>query len=111
MFRKLIAYSAFMAMGFLFFVAAAHAGEVAQGKCLAYQKGGTVVIEEYDTNITSEMKYGHPTGIESSFDISKSKVGMTPEPGDILRVAYIVEGSNKKATKVMNVSKQDVMKK
>ena len=110
MFRKIIAYSAFMAMGFLLFAAAAQAGEVAQGKCLAYQKGASVVIEEYDTNFTKEMKYGHPTGIESSFDIMKAKISYVPEPGDILRIAYVVEGSNKRAIKIMNVTKQDIVK-
>jgi hypothetical protein len=110
MFRKTIAYSAFMAMGFLLFVAAAHAGEVAQGKCLNYQKGSSVAIEEYDINFTEDMKYGHPTGIESSFDISLAKIGKTPEPGDMLRIAYVVEGTSKKATKVMNMTKQDIIK-
>ena len=34
-----------------------------------------------------------------------------PEPGDILRIAFVVEGEKKKAAKVMNVSKQDLRKK
>ncbi|MEG6549905.1 hypothetical protein V6C53_06695 [Desulfocurvibacter africanus] len=111
MIRKFAAGSAFLALGILLFAASAYAGEVAQGKCLSYSKGGTLVIEEYDTNFTPEMKYGHPTSIESSFDVSKAKIGIIPEEGDILRIAYSVVDSNKKATKVMNVSKQDLRKK
>lgn len=110
MFRKMFAYSAFTAMGFLLFAATVHAGEVAQGKCLSFQKGASVAIEEYDTNFTETMKYGHPTGIESNYDISTAKIGKAPEPGDILRIAYVVEGSNKRATKIMNVTKQDILK-
>ncbi|EGJ49076.1 hypothetical protein [Desulfocurvibacter africanus] len=111
MIRKFAASFALLALGVLLFAASAYAGEVAQGKCLNYTKGGTLVIEEYDTNFTPEMKYGHPTGIESSFDASKAKVGMIPEPGDILRIAYDADGSSKRATKIMNVSKQDLRKK
>lgn len=111
MIRKISASATFLFLGVMLFAVSAHAGEVAQGKCLEYSKGGILVIEEYDTNFTPEMKYGHPTGIESSFDVSKAKVGIIPEAGDILRIAYDVDGSNKKATKVMNVSKQDLRKK
>ncbi len=111
MIRKITASAAFFALGVLLFAAAAYAGEVAQGKCLSFEKGKTVVIEEYDTNFTEEMKYGHPTGIESTFDLSAAKVGRSPEPGDVLRIAYVVDGSTKKALKIMNVSRQDLMKK
>lgn len=110
MIRKITASAAFLVLGVLLFAASALAGEVAQGKCLQYANG-MLVIEEYDTNFTQEMKYGHPTGIESSFDVSRAKVGIAPEAGDILRIAYTVDGSTKKAIKIMNVSKQDLRKK
>jgi len=37
-------------------------------------------------------------------------VGLSPAPGDVIRVAYKVQGSSFLALKVMNVSKQDLRK-
>ena len=96
----------------LLFAATAMAADVVQGKCLEYNKDSQVIkIKEYDTNISKEARYGLPTDIESEYDVSTAKIGIKPEPGDILRIAYITEGSKKIAIKVMNVSKQDLMKK
>lgn len=91
---------------------AAFAAEVAQGRCIT-NESGTIVLEEYDTNKTPANKnYGNPTGIESTFDVSAAQIGIPPEPGDILRIAYDgVSGNVKRAIKVMNVSKQDLSKK
>mgnify|MGYP001488313802 CR=1 FL=1 len=88
------------------------AAEVAQGKCTAYDKDKkTITIEEYDINFSKEHKYGNPTGIVSTFEAAEAKMGIPPEAGDILRIAYTVSGETKTAVKVMNVSKQDLMKK
>jgi hypothetical protein len=46
-----------------------------------------------------------------AFDSSKAKIVLRPEPGDVLRIVYILEGGSRKALKVMNVSKQDLRKK
>ncbi|MEW5773625.1 MAG: hypothetical protein AB1916_08890 [Thermodesulfobacteriota bacterium] len=92
--------------------AMAYAADVIQGKCLGYdQTAKTIVVEEYDINFSADFKYGHPTGIQSTFDVAEAKIGITPEPGDILRIAYNVQGADKQALKVMNVSKQDLRKK
>lgn len=91
--------------------ASAVASEVAQGECLAYNKEAkTLTLREYDTDF-SKSKYGNPTSIEREFDVSKAKIGMLPEPGDILRISYKIEGTSNIALKIMNVSKQDLMKK
>ncbi|MGD8366243.1 MAG: hypothetical protein PVG78_01265 [Desulfobacterales bacterium] len=88
------------------------AAEVAQGQCLNYSKeAGTLKIEEYDTNISKDTPYGNPTGIISQFDLTRAKVGITPETGDVVRVAYEIKEDQKVALKVMNVSKQDLRKK
>ncbi|WP_022661479.1 hypothetical protein [Paucidesulfovibrio longus] len=93
------------------FATTALAGEVAQGRCVSID-AQTLVIEEFDLVKTPENKnYGNPTGIESSFDLAAAKIGIPPEPGDILRIAYDVKGNAKHAIKVMNVSKQDLSKK
>jgi hypothetical protein len=82
------------------------AQEVAQGKCLSNDK-----IEEYDIHFSKENPYGKPTGVETAFDVRHSKIGIPPEPGDILRIAYTVQDETMVAVKVMNVSKQDLRKK
>ncbi len=88
------------------------AAEVVQGACVSYDADQHVlVVEEYDLNFSAEHKYGQPTGIESKFDTATAMVGIVPEPGDILRIAFVIEGDAKTALKVMNVSKQDLMKK
>ncbi|RJP94860.1 MAG: hypothetical protein C4518_02535 [Desulfobacteraceae bacterium] len=95
----------------LVFAASAVASEVAQGKCIEYNTETKVIkLQEYDTNF-AQNKYGNPTSIESDFDVSTAKIGHIPEPGDILRISYKIEGAGKIALKIMNVSKQDLMKK
>jgi hypothetical protein len=97
----------------LFFMAgAAAAAEVSQGKCVQYDKiGKTITIEEYDIQFSKETPYGRPTGTLSVYDVTNAQIGVQPEPGDILRLAYNQDGENKAALKVMNVSKQDLKKK
>jgi len=91
---------------------AALAGEVSQGKCISYDKEKKViVIEEYDLDFSKDNPYGRPTGVQSTYDVSTAKVGITPQPGDVLRIAFDVKGAQKVAIKVMNVSKQDLRKK
>lgn len=95
----------------LLFSATAFAAEVAQGECISYDKETKIIrLREYDTNF-SQNKYGNPTSIISDFDVSTAKIGILPEPKDILRLSYVIEGNSKVAVKVMNVSKQDLMKK
>jgi hypothetical protein len=91
---------------------AAFAGEVSQGKCVAYDvEKKTVSIDEYNLNFTKEHPYGEPTGVISVYDVSTAQIGLKPEPGDILRASYKVNGDKKTCLKLMNVSKQDLRKK
>jgi len=91
---------------------AALAADVSQGKCIQYDKQqGVITIEEFDIQFSAESPYGRPTGIESVYNVSQALIGITPEPGDILRLAYNVKGDQKVALRVMNVSKQDLRKK
>jgi hypothetical protein len=86
--------------------------EVSQGKCVKFDKEKkAITIEEYDINFSKECPYGQPTGVESVYDVSKAQIGIPPEPGDVLRIAYDVKGTDRLAHKVMNVSKQDLRKK
>jgi hypothetical protein len=90
----------------------AAAAEVSQGKCISYDKERKLIaIEEYDINFSKEFPYGRPTGTQSEYDVSTAQIGIIPEIGDILRLAYDVKGTSRVALRVMNVSKQDMRKK
>ena len=90
----------------------AAAADVSQGKCIQYDKQiGVITIEEFDTQFSAETPYGRPTGVEADYDVSGAEIGITPEAGDILRLAYDVKGARKVALRVLNVSKQDLRKK
>lgn len=106
--KKCITIGAMLMMVFGL-TAAGLAAEVSQGKVLEVSKDPAVItIEEYDTNFSPEHPYGSPTGIVTRFDVKNAKIGLAPEPGDILRIAYRVQGEANVALKVMNVSKQDI---
>lgn len=88
------------------------AAEVSQGKCTVYDaEKKLVTIDEYNLKFSKEKPYGEPTGVISVFDLNAAVIGIVPEPGDILRIAYTVNGTQKNAVKIMNVSKQDLRKK
>ncbi|MBI5248946.1 MAG: hypothetical protein HY912_05575 [Desulfomonile tiedjei] len=92
--------------------APANAADVAQGKCVSYDKDkGVLVIEEFNTKFSKENKFGEPTGKQSTFNTKEALVGITPTPGDIIRLAYDGKSADKKTFRVMNVTKQDLMKK
>jgi hypothetical protein len=96
----------------LFSFSLACGAEVVQGKVLKIEKDGTLVtIEEYDLNFSKDYPYGRPTGTTSVYDLSKATVGIPAQVGDILRIAYEVKEKQRMAVKVMNVSKQNLMKK
>ncbi|MBW1975951.1 MAG: hypothetical protein JRI45_10330 [Deltaproteobacteria bacterium] len=87
--------------------------EVAQGKCISFSReSGEVIIEEYDTNFSQQHPYGMPTGKHLNIKLTeKTLVGIPPEPGDILRIAYVEREGVPVALRIMNVSKQDLRKK
>ncbi|MGD0945931.1 MAG: hypothetical protein ABSA52_00755 [Candidatus Binatia bacterium] len=78
---------------------------VYQGECLRFSVADKVL----------ELKNTQPQlnpipGQTAVFNLANAKVGLTPAPGDVIRVAYKVEGNSFSALKVMNVSKQDLRK-
>jgi len=96
----------------LLLVTPAIAAEVAQGKTITNDtKTKLITIEEYDINFTPQNKYGNPTGKTMVLDLSEALIGKEAVPGDIVRIAYkVVDGKNK-VIRIMNVTKQDIMKK
>ncbi len=65
--------------------------------------------------MTLELKNTQPElnpihGETAVFNVAEAKVGLSPDPGDVIRVAYKVQGNSFLALKVMNVTKQDLRK-
>ena len=75
------------------------AGAVIQGKCVSYDASLKVLTLENELDKASV-----------TFDLSKAKIGLKPEPGDVIRVAFVKEGAKNMALKVMNVTKQSLKK-
>lgn len=101
-----------MLLAVLCWLAPAMAAEVCQGKVIAVnQTEKTITLEEYNTTFTTQAPYGEPTGITLNYNVATALMGLPPELGDILRIAYEVKGPERVALKVMNVSKQDLRKK
>ena len=94
------------------FAAPVMAANVSHGKCVTNdEKAKTITIEEYDLTKTPENKYGKPTGKQTTFDVSEALLGIKAAPGDVLRIAWQEKGDKKMAIRIMNVTKQDIMKK
>ncbi len=95
-----------------FATSVAWAAEVSQGKCLQYdEEKKLITIQEYDMNFSKDQPYGQPTDAKSVYNAARAEIGAPPKQGDILRIAYDVKGTERVAVKVMNVTKQDLMKK
>jgi hypothetical protein len=78
---------------------------VYQGKCLRFSEADLVL----------ELKNTQPElnpipGETAVFNLARAKVGLPPALGDVIRVAYKIEGKSFLALKLMNVSKQDLRK-
>jgi hypothetical protein len=99
-------------MAIVFLATAAKAADVSQGKCIQFDADKMLItIQEYDTNFSKDHPHGRPTDVKSVYNASKAEIGADPKAGDILRIAYEVKGTDRVAIKVMNVSRQDLMKK
>jgi len=107
-----LAYIGICLMAVVFLAGFCMAGEVSQGKCVSFEKESKIIkMEELGIEKTADAPYGKPTGKVLEFNTAKAKIGKTPAPGDVLRISYVKEGDANMALKVMNVSKQDPMKK
>ncbi len=96
----------------VFTASAIWAAEVSQGKCLQYdEEKKLITVQEYDVSISKDHPHGQPTDAKSVYNAANAEIGAPPKPGDILRIAYEVKGTERVAVKVMNVTTQDLMKK
>lgn len=71
---------------------------------------GTVVSYEADTKQVV-IKDEIPPNQELMFSLEGAEIGADPAPGDLVRVAYTEQGGQKKAGRLMNLAKQDELKK
>ena len=78
---------------------------VYQGVCVKYSASDRI-LELKNT----QPKLNPISGETAVFNLANAKVGLTPDPGDVIRVAYTAEGNSLLALKLMNVSKQDLRK-
>lgn len=103
-----MALSAALLMG-----ATALAAEVAQGKVLSMDTATNILtLEEFDTHKSADHPYGRPTGVTSEYKIDKQTlIGIKPQVGDVVRIAFKTQGTERIAVRIMNVSKQDLRKK
>ncbi len=111
---KRILFGAFLVLAAFFVMTSVSlAAEVAQGKVLSVDKtSNTVTIEEFDTHKSPEHPYGRPTGVTSEYEIVKETlIGIPPQPGDVIRIAFRTQNTERIAVRIMNVSKQDLKKK
>ncbi|MBI4878694.1 MAG: hypothetical protein HY812_03410 [Planctomycetes bacterium] len=81
-------------------------GQVYQGVCVRMD-AATKTLELSNT----EPELNPIPGGTALFDLSRASVGLLPEPGDEIRVAFTSDGSTLVAHKVMNVSKQSLREK
>jgi hypothetical protein len=78
---------------------------VYQGVCLKYSP-----IDQILELKNSQPQLNPIPGETAVFNLANAKVGLSPDPGDVIRVAYKAEGNSFLALKLMNVSKQDLRK-
>lgn len=73
---------------------------VVQGPCVSIDAKAQTLVLKKETDQKEITLY-----------ISQAKVGLPPQAGDILRVAYRQKNGKNLALKVMNLTKQDLMRK
>lgn len=104
----------FLALTAVFIMSStALAADVAQGKVLSMDAATNILtIEEFDTHKSADHPYGRPTGVTSEYKIDKQTlIGIKPQVGDVVRIAFKTQGTERIAVRIMNVSKQDLRKK
>jgi hypothetical protein len=70
---------------------------------------GTVVSSDTAQRIVVIQDQAKP-GVTLEFSFEGAEVGAKPNPGDIIRVAYLTQNGKLKATRIMNISRQKDLK-
>ena len=85
----------------IFVVAGCESPQVVQGTVVSYEANTKQVV----------IKNEKPPNQEMTFSLEGAEIGAEPAPGDLVRVAYTEQGGQKKAGRLMNLAKQDELKK
>lgn len=82
--------------------------QVFQGTCVSYDaKVKRLILKNDEPKLNPVTK----TVDRVTFEVARAKIGITPVPGDKIRVAFRLKGKAFVASKVMNVTRQDLRKK
>lgn len=73
--------------------------DVAQGICLSYDEPAKILVLKNEIDRQ-----------EIVFDLAQAQIGILPQRGDLIRVAYRREGQKNTACRVMNVTRLDIRK-
>jgi hypothetical protein len=73
---------------------------VVQGSVMSYDQTAKSIVVKDETTPNPEM----------TISAANADIGAEPRPGDVVRVAYRDEGGFLRATKVMNVTRQEERK-
>jgi len=88
------------------------AAEVVQGQCVDYdghnEQLRIIVLKSTDTN---KNRYEGPRNDVRVFNTAQAMMSKEPEVGDILRISFYIRDSEKVALKIMNITKQNSLKK
>jgi hypothetical protein len=74
---------------------------VAQGTVVSYDANTKQVVIKNEIAPNQEM----------TFSLEGAEIGAEPIPGDLVRIAYEEQGGQNKAGRLMNLAKQDELKK
>lgn len=110
-FSKLCMILAVACLALAFGASAALAGgKVFQGTCVSFDESKGVMVLKNDK--TEKDKNPVDKSLEEvTFLLKDAKLGVRPTPGDKIRVAFVQDGDQFLAHKVMNVTKQNIYKK
>ncbi len=88
------------------------AAEVVQGQCVEYDGHNKqlkiMVLKSADTR--KNMYEGSPSNVRV-FNTAQAMMSKEPDDGDILRISYYIRDGEKVALKIMNITKQNSLKK
>ncbi len=74
---------------------------VVQGTVISYDANAKQIVIKDEIAPNQEM----------TFSLEGSEIGADPTPGDMVRIAYTMQGGLNKAGRLMNLAKQDELKK
>ena len=85
----------------VFIIAGCESPSVVQGTVVSYEANTKQVVIKNEIEPNQEM----------TFFLEGAEIGADPTPGDLVRIAYTQHDGQNKAGRLMNLAKQDELKK